>query len=574
MSSVDIHLVKRFMDLFRGRTDYYGHRDFRSGNTWSEGARDENGQLILENGSTIKPPPLTIAQYQDHLEHVQGLRIIPITPDGNIWFACIDIDKDDIDHVELARRIEEFGFPLYVFVSKSNAAHLYIFFDGIGKPAEGVIKRLKEYALALGCERDLPKAEIFPVQASLEGGSQGNAINLPLFNCHVDPDNKVGKMVDAQGRYYNLEEALSKIEVWSSKRKLMLPLRTVGFDEGPPCLETLHNKDGFPPGQRNKGMYNVGVFMKKAFPEDWEERLEAYNRKFVAGTRTDKEIGDIIRSLKKRDYQYKCSEDPIASVCEKALCRSRLYGIKTKEERIEAEADKIPLPITALKKYNTEPVEYALQVSGIWIRLSAGQLMNYTALRVFLLAAMNILPPQMTAKHWEAKLQGLLKKMQFIDVSEDSGNHKLALDMIDNLVQNGRHNSIALINDECWLDWQEAHMGSYAYLTMLGLRLHLINMKNPIDIAPLAVLLHMSEWESVSVRVNGKTTRVWRAFYPGIIAADHPTSREGRNAERKSRGITSDVSGSEAHDTISTSKADRMHQSDGQPDGEGNKETR
>jgi len=564
MTNTDVRLVKRFMQLFRGRTDWYGHRDFTSGNAWSEGARDNSGALIKDStGATTKPIELAQSNYEDHLNGVKGLRIIPITPDGNVWMACIDIDKDDIDHVELARRVEAFGFPLYVFVSKSHAAHLYIFFDGVGKPADGVIKKLQEYALALGCERDLPKAEIFPVQASVSGDSQGNAINLPLFESE---DSIVGKMVDAAGNYYGLEDALNKIQVWSSKKKLPLPLRTVGFDNGPPCLETLHEKGGFPAGQRNKGMYNVGVFMKKAYPEDWEERLEAYNRKFLAEPLTEKELSDIIKSLKRKDYQYKCSDDPIASVCERPLCKTRLYGIKTLEERIAAEAERIPLPVSDLRKFNTDPAEYAMKVNDISVRIVGTELINYNKLRVFLMGAMNTVPPMMTQKHWESKLNVLMKDMEFVDVSEDCGNYKLALDMIDNLVQNGRFQPASLVNNDCWLQWMKDLMGSWAYLTMPGLNIHLINMKNPIPIAKLAILLHQSNWEQVSIRVNGKSTRAWRAFYKGLIAKNHPESKESKDEERNSRAVASGLPGQEAIDTVEVVPRGGLQPSDDQPD--------
>jgi hypothetical protein len=564
MNNLDVRLVKRFMELFRGRTDWYGHRDMATGKTWSEGARDEHGVLIKDaTGAITKPPPLTEHQYYEHLSGKRGLRIIPITPDGNVWMACIDIDKDDIDHVELARRVESFGFPLYVFVSKSHAAHLYIFFDGVGKPADGVIKKLQEYALALGCERDLPKAEIFPVQATVSGDNQGNAINLPLFETD---DPIVGKMVDARGNYYGLAEALEKIQVWSATRKLPIPLRTMAFSDGPPCLETLHEQGGFPAGQRNKGMYNVGVFTKKAFPEDWEERLETYNAKFLAEPLSEKEISDIIKSLKRKDYQYKCSDDPIASVCQKAVCKGRLYGIKTLEERIAAEAERIPLPVSELKKYNTDPPEYAMKVNEVWVRCIGKELMTYNALRVHLMGAMNLVPPAMTQKHWEAKLAMLMGQMEFVDVSEDCGDYKLALDMIDNLVQNGRDKPRALLTNESWLDWQAELMGSWAYVTMPGLNMHLINMKNPIPVAKLAILLHQTNWESLTIRVNGKSTRVWRAFYKGLISKDHPDSKERRDEERNSGRTPTGIPGQQSDDTVTTGSGGGLYEKHDQQD--------
>jgi hypothetical protein len=321
-------------------------------------------------------------------------------------------------------------------------------------------------------------------------------------------------------------------------------------------------------------MYNVGVFMKKAFPEDWEGRMESYNAKFLPEPLNEKEMHDLIKSLRRKDYQYKCADDPIASVCEKPQCKLRLYGIKTLEERIAAEAERIPLPVSELRKYNTDPPEYAMKVNEVLVRLIGKELMNYTALRVYLLGAMNLVPPAMTQKHWEAKLNVLMSSMEFIDVSEDCGDYKLALDMIDNLVQNGRHNPIALTNNDAYLDWDEDRMGSWAYLTMPGLNLHLINMRNPIPIPKLAILLHQTEWEAATIRIKGRSTRVWKAFYKGLIAKDHPNSKESKDAERNSRGIATDIPGQDSVDASAVSGGGELQSSNGQPDNQGPEDPR
>ena len=46
MSRTFSEQVAEFMKLFRGRTDWYGHRAFASSNAWYEGKRDENGDII------------------------------------------------------------------------------------------------------------------------------------------------------------------------------------------------------------------------------------------------------------------------------------------------------------------------------------------------------------------------------------------------------------------------------------------------------------------------------------------------------------------------------------------------
>ena len=49
----------------------------------------------------------------------------------------------------------------------------------------------------------------------------------------------------------------------------------------PPCLRILESK-GYPEGTRNNGLFNVGVFYRKAFPNDWENLLQKIPSKIHA----------------------------------------------------------------------------------------------------------------------------------------------------------------------------------------------------------------------------------------------------------------------------------------------------
>jgi hypothetical protein len=132
--------------------------------------------------------------------------------------------------------------------------------------------------------------------------------------------------------------------------------------------------------------------------------------------------------------------------------------------------------------------------------------------------------------------------------------------MIDNLVQNGRPKPIALSMSDCWLDWVAEMMGSWAYVTMHGLNIYLTNMKNPIPIPKLAVLLHMTNWESLTIRVNGKSQRVWRAFYKGLIAKDHPESKESKDEERNSRANSTGLHGQTSTDTVTIGETGGLYE--------------
>jgi hypothetical protein len=536
---VDSKSAQHFMDLFRGRTDEYGLRNIETGASWYEGLRDDAGEIMYDaDNKRMSPTGLTLKDYQNHLAKTGGmaLAIIPNTRTGNVWFGCLDIDKDDIDHEELARRIDNFALPLHVFVSRSGAAHVYIFFDGDGKPAQLVRKMLEEYAAALGCGKDLPKAEIFPNQDQFDESVLGHHITIPLYGCE-DADDRRGKFIDAHGQQWGLNGFLDRVEVWPSKRKMPFPVRGESFEQGPPCLETIQRKGGLPDGYRNNGLYNVGVYLKKAYPDEWEERLEAYNRKYLKSPVEKKELLNIIKSLKKKDYKFTCAKDPIASHCEKSVCEKRLYGIRSSEEKIRDEALRIPLPVTALRKYNTVPPAWEMLVGDVWIKVCTKEMMTYANLRSSLLEAMNILPPSMKQSHWDIKLNDLLQfHCTFEDVAEDAGDWKLALDIINNYVANGKMGRENARND-CWLQWVKEKMGSYAHVTTVTIRSHLATFNIQLSVAQVAILMKQSGWNSTTIRIGTNShLRVWKRWEAGLVPQKQDPNEVGELIDETESG--------------------------------------
>lgn len=519
MNKIDQASLDQFRALFRGRSDWYGHRDFDTNKQWTEGSRDASGQLMRDaRGNVVPPPPLTDEHFHRHFNKIVGLGLIPIRADGRVNFAALDIDKDDIDHVELARKIKDMGLPLWVFVSRSLAAHAYFFSSGEGRPAKEVVKRLEDYGTALGCGRTYPKAEIFPKQQDLEDPDMrvGNYINLPFFN-EFSPDQSDirGKFVTSEGEFLGLHAFLERVKPWDPDLALPLPVRSMSFDQGPPCLETLHQQ-GIPSGMRNNGLYNVGVFLKKYDPDCWEEKLHAYNQKYMECPVSGSELRTIVKSLKKKEYQYKCKEDPIASVCEKDLCKKRLYGIKTKEERLLEQANRLELPIEGLIKYNSDPVTWGLKVEGHIVNVAAKELLNYNALRAYLLDVMSVVPPAVKPDVWEVKVRDLVANAEVVEVAEDAGELSHIKDLIDQFVFAGS-TSEAMINAmSAYVQYHPDRGGSEAYLTTKSLREYLIGMKVNFTLNRLSVMLNQTGWESTVQRFDGSPKRCWKKFYPGL----------------------------------------------------------
>ena len=526
LERVEPKTLERFRELFQGRTDWYGCRDFKTNAQWVEGARGPDGKFVKdEAGSNLPPLPLTDEHFHEHFNKVRGLGIIPIQTSGNVNFAAIDIDQTGIDHIALVKKIKNLGLPLYVFVSRSGDAHAFLFIGGQGKPAGPVMKRMTDWSVALGYAGH----EIFPKQKDLEQqGSVGNFINLPFFNTFakdVDPNDHKGKFVTSDGRFVGIQEFIATVQQWDEKTSLPIALRTVGFEQGPPCLETLQQQ-GIPPGHRNLGLYNVGVYFKKADPDNWKDLLQAYNLKYLPQPLSAKELDTISKSVARKDYQYKCKDDPIKSVCEAELCKTRLYGIKTEAERLKDKAARIDIPIEGLIKYTTDPVTWGMKIANKIINVSSGELLCYTQLRKYLMDTMMVVPPNLKADIWEVKLKTLVETAEIVEVSEDSGELQLINDMIADFVNNGSANERMLDSQCAFLKWNEIEKGSVAYITTKSIREYLMGMKiNTIPVSRLTLLLKQNGWESHIGRFAGTVKRAWWKFYPGLQPkfTDEPT---------------------------------------------------
>ena len=531
LERVDQKTLDKFRLLFKGRTDWYGHRDFRTNKCFTAGKRGPDGSLLKDDkGSNLPPDELRDENFHLHFNKIFGLGIIPIQLSGNVNFGVLDIDKDDIDHVELVKKIKDLGLPLHVFVSRSRAAHAVFFIGGEGRSASIVAKRLGDWALALGCGGYYPTAEVFPKQKDLEEkGAVGNFINLPFFNTYakdVSPEDEIlGKYVTPDGRFVGIHEFVNLVEPWDEKAPMPMAVRTVSFEQGPPCLETLQ-KVGMPPGTRNLGLYNVGVYYKKSDPENWKDLLQTYNQKYLAEPLSAKDVETITKSLGRKEYQYKCKEDPIHSVCESELCKTRLYGIKTAEERLKDKAARVEIPIDALIKYTTDPVTWGLKIGNTVVNVSSAELLSYPNLRKYLLDTLTIVPPNLKADIWDIKLKQLVETAEVVEVSEDSGELQLITDMIADFVEHGMGNERMVDSQSAYLKWSEITKGSTAYITTKSLREYLMGMKiNNISIARLTLLLKQSGWESHVVRFDNRVKRVWAKFYPGLMPkfSDEPT---------------------------------------------------
>jgi hypothetical protein len=245
---------------------------------------------------------------------------------------------------------------MILFRSKSGGGHACLFTSEF-VPATIMRIKLKLIASTLG----FAKAEIFPKQdyIRVDRGDTGSFLNLPYHG----GDRTMRFAYDEKGEALKLDEFFEVHKEKSLSLEDLKNLKIANDKEGndffkgmPPCLVTLLG-DGVPNGQRNSCMYNVGVYLKKRYPDkdEWQSHMFTYNKEFMTPPLDTTEINTLIESLDGKEYKYKCKDEPIHSFCDARKCSMREFGV----------GDDGPMPeITQIKKYESDPPIYFVSLDG------------------------------------------------------------------------------------------------------------------------------------------------------------------------------------------------------------------
>lgn len=372
------------------------------------GATGAHGLWHPKKGPSTRRLPATEQDWLNHLTGICGIGMIPVRVGATCVFAAIDIDVDTIDHAELAQKVKALGLPLTICRSKSGGAHAYIFFEEPGKMVAPVRKRMAMYAASLG----YPKAEIFPKQDALLEGDVGNWINLPYY----DIENTNRYAVTDTGSKLSFEEFLATVIRIPSGQDLPLPVvnNETSWDGAPPCLEALM-KTGIAPGSRNNGLFDFGVFFRKSMEEGWDERLMETNYKVLDPPLKADEVKVLIKSLKRKNYEYLCEQEPIHSVCDRPTCLSRKFGVgKNKDSQYDE------LILGNVKKLLTDPPRYYVEVYGIELDFDAETFCEYRIFRRQVFQFTNNMPPKMSQDDWEMLIKSKMKDREDLEAPEDA----------------------------------------------------------------------------------------------------------------------------------------------------------
>ena len=348
--------------------------------------------------------------WHSHLDGTQSIGIVPIDEDSCCVWGAIDVDEYPLDLKRLAKKIKKLSLTRVVCRSKSGGAHIYLFvFDPV--PASTMQRKLRQVASAIG----FGQAEIFPKQTKLllERGDRGSTLNMPYFGGEDSTRYGFGPKGNAltQREFLDYVDTIVLTEEELEKLDPAPVLEDIEWlSSSPPCLEHLVSQ-GFPKGMRNSGLFNVGVFLRKKFPDDWERRLEEVNHQHMQPTLSSQEVLGVVKQLKKKDYFYRCNDQPIASHCNSPLCRTRKYGIGA--------SGGTPL-FSNLSKQNSDPPIWFLDVEGGRLELETEELLNQNRFQRKCMDALNLIPPKVKENVWRQIIQQLLDNLTIIEVPKDA----------------------------------------------------------------------------------------------------------------------------------------------------------
>lgn len=390
--AIERSLVRRLMALFAGYDRAYGTYDREVGNP------AKGGKLEIKGTARTVRGEVTEDLWLEHLTGRNSLGIIPIKEDGTCKWGAIDIDSYDVVHAHLVEEIERRHLPLLLAQTKSGGAHLYMFTKN-PIPASMMMSTLRNIAAAMGYGR----SEIFPKQTHMlvESGDLGSWLNMPYFG-----EKRLG--VKRTGSLMTLEEFVARAEAIQSDSPDLKGAETSGDNEltdGPPCLQHLSTV-GFPEGTRNNGLFALGVFAKKKYEEKWREVLEEFNRKYMKPPLSGDEVRLVIKSLEKRDYNYRCNDQPCVSHCDSTTCRTRKFGV--------GDPDAWP-NISGLSVLDTDPPIWFMGIDEERIEMTTDDLQNYRRFQKLCMEGLHIVFQPMKQETWLKMIGEAMKSVTIID---------------------------------------------------------------------------------------------------------------------------------------------------------------
>lgn len=402
--TIDVSLLNRFVELFKGYDKAYGQYVVK---------KAAPGEKASGKAWTVGGTPGE-KEWREHLDGTgSGMGVIMLQEDNTCRFGAIDVDDRATDHVKLEAKVRKMGLPLVVCRSKSGGAHLYCF---TSEDVDSAVlqKKLAEWCALLGYS---DKTEIFPKQTSrFNDQDKGNWINLPYYNfsntlryCLID-----GKPVDLE-RFLEYAESMKVTADSLQQTEYAAGAEDDDLYEAPPCLQHFEKLGGFAQGGMKNGMFNVGVYLRKRFPDEWETKFEDYNHKLCSPPLRMDEMRTLIKSLSKKDYCYTCKQHPINSVCQKRLCLGRKFGVGDGGPGTHG------LDIRIHTKYvSGDSAIWSVEVNGQPLMINTEDLYSSDAFNKACMTHLSLIPVHVPPARWKKMVGELISQAEVVYEPEEA----------------------------------------------------------------------------------------------------------------------------------------------------------
>ena len=373
-------------------------------------------------------------------------------------------------------------------------------------------KTLQHLSSALG----YGESEIFPKQIKLhlDRGDVGNFLNLPYF----DAENGLRYAFKDDGTSATLKEFFSLYDQYVQTPEEIIKLQILEngkknfLQDGPPCLQILC-ADKISEGGRNNGLFNLGVYLRKAYPDSWESEILNYNMKYLHPPLPLNEVNIVAKQLERKDYAYKCTDAPINAHCNKELCQTRKFGVGAAVQGAS---------IANLRKYNSTPPVWFMDVNGEPLELDTDALQSQALFQKTCMEQLNFMPRSLSRINWENRISALLTEMRqnesaIIEVSQDASTKGQFYDYLEEFC---RHLQQAQDKEEILLKkpWTDEDK-NITYFRLKDFENFLKKNKFfEFKSHKIAQRLRDINGESIVLKIKNRSVRVWSI--PSFDVAD------------------------------------------------------
>ena len=232
------------------------------------------------------------------------------------------------------------------------------------------------------------------------------------------------------------------------------------------------------------------------------------------------EVNVVAKQVEKKDYAYKCNDAPINSYCNKDLCRTRKFGIG---------AAMSGASVANLRKYNSTPPVWFMDVNGEPLEMDTEALMNQMTFQKACMEQLNLMPRSVAKQQWESRISTLLVEMKgnesaIIEVAVDAS---ISGQFYDYLEEFCRHLQVAQDKEEILLrrPWTDEENG-ITYFRLKDFENFLKKNKFfEYKSHRIAQRLRDINGDSIVLKIKGRSVRVWKipSFENSDIEIDSPS---------------------------------------------------